>query len=432
MKTYYRLCSMVALVLVLRTGVLFAQPLDSLVRLAEMNYPTVAAARIAIQQADARAGSAAAWEAPRIGVEFSMLPPSNPNPFSRGETMIMVEQMIPLFGQNNAMARAMKAGAAVGEAELAGVQRSLRARVEREYYTLWLLDRRAELNAESRDLADALYRSVEANYEVGRAAQSDVFTAEVERERLATEVQLIAEERREALARLNTLLMRPVQTPLAISDSLPEPELLPAEELDQRLSAHPDLRKMEAMAAMNRAEAEAQDAMLAPMLMLRGGVAYMPEGHPVREGNVTAHGVAGMDGGVMKFALTAGAMISLPIAPWSRGASEGQAKVARLEAAEALTTRDAMRAEMQAMLHTSHAQARRAALSIDYYTYTYLPLIEKTLAALQSDYSTGRVPFTSVMNGYSMLVMARIEMRMKHMEYAMALSMISQLTGELQ
>ena len=432
MKTYYRLCTIVASALVLTAVSLAAQPLDSLVRLATDTYPTAAAARIAIRQADARAASAAAWDAPRIGVEFSMLPPSEPDPFSRGETMMMVEQMIPLFGQNKAMARAMSAEAAIGEAELAAVQRDIRARVEREYYTLWLLDRRAELNAESREIADLMYQAVEAGYEVGRAAQSDLLTATVERERLATELQLLAEERREALARLNTLLMRPVQTPLIVGTALPEPELIPAEELEQRLAVHPEVKKMEAMAAMNRSTAEAQEAMLMPMLMVRGGISYMPEGHPVREGNVTAHGVAGMDEGVMRFGLTAGAMLSLPAAPWSRGAAEGQAEVARLEAAESLVKRDAMLAEMRGMLHTNHAQARRAALSLDYYTHTYVPLLEQTLAALQNDYTTGRVPFSAVMNGYSMLVMARMDIYMKRMEYAMALSMIGQLTGELQ
>lgn len=412
---------------------LAAQPLDSLVRLAEREHPSVAAAQNAIRQADARARSAGAWQPPGVGVQFSMLPPGNPNPFAKGETMIMVEQMIPLFGQNTAMARAMSAGAEVGEATLASVRRELRARVQREYYTLWLLARRAELNRESRELADLLYRTVETNYEVSRAAQSDLFTITGEQERLHVETGEIAEETAEALARLNALLSRPPDAPVTVADSLPAAALPPFEELAGQLDTHPELQKMAAMAAMSRAEAEAKETMLSPMLMLRGGVSYMPEGHPLREsalrdGLVGGHGsTADMD--VMKIGLTAVAMLSIPVAPWSSAGPQAGAEAERLQAEETMLEREGMKQEMTAMLRGAYAQAARAQLQMRYFAQTQLPLLEQTLASLRNDYANSRVPFSSVLNGYTMLVMARTDLAMKRMEYAMALSMITQLTG---
>lgn len=408
------------------------QPVDSLVRIAVARYPSVEALRLAAQQADARARSAAAWEAPRIGVEISMIPPSDINPVQRGETMFMVEQMVPLFGQNRVMARAMSAGAAVSEAEMHVAQRELRARIEREYYTLWLIDRRVELNAQSRKIAEQMYRAAEASYEVGRAAQSDLLTADVEIQRLATELRLIAEERIEATTRLNALLGRSAHSPLTIDSILPQPMLPTVDAIEEQLAVHPALQKMDAMAAMNRAEAEAREAMQLPMLMVRGGVSYMPEGHPVREANITAHGVAGSEEGIMRFGLTAGAMLSLPIAPWSSAAASAQAEVARLQARETEAQRAAMLDEMRTMLYSAHAEARRAAVSIEYTTATLLPLLTHTQQTLQNDYATGRVPFAAVLNGYTMLLMAHMDVYMKRMEYAMAFSMIEQLTGDLQ
>lgn len=432
------LCRYVLVFLPLLIAVpLVAQPLDSLVGLAIEKHPSVAAVQNAIRQADARARSVGAWQAPGVGIQFNMLPPGNPNPFAKGETMLMVEQMIPLFGQNKAMARAMSAEAGVGEAELVSVRRALRVRVEQEYYTLWLLKRRVDINRDNRELASLLYRTAETNYEVGRAAQSDLFSITGEQERLNVEAREITEEIAEAQARLNTLLLRPVETPVSIADSVPSSVLPSFDELAGAILTHPDLQKMEAMAAMNRAEADAKESMLSPMLMVRGGVSYMPEGHPLREsalrdGLISSGGHGGststsMD--VMKFALSAGAMISIPIAPWSSAGPQAGAEAERLKAETAMLEREGMKQDMIAMLRTACSQAARAQFQVQYYEKTQLPLLEQTLASLRNDYANGRIPFSSVLNGYTMLGMARMERAMKQMEYAMALSMITQLTG---
>jgi outer membrane protein, heavy metal efflux system len=441
MKRIIALCASRALrlaAIVAVTAPASAQSLDSLVRLAHETHPTVAAARVAIAQADARARAAVAWEPPSVGVELADLPLSDPNPFGRGETMLMVEQMIPLFGQNRAMERAERLGAAVAEEELAAARRDLRARVEREYLTLWLLDRLRALNAESRAIAEALFKTTESSYTLGRSAQSDLFRATVELERIGAELRAIDEVRAEALGRLNAIVARPSDAPIAVADTLAPVALAAFDSLEASIAVHPALRQMEAMAAMLRAEADAQGAMLDPMLMLRGGVSYAPEGHPIREGSEMAaalaaggeHGgaVTGMDD-PMRWGLTVGAMLSIPIAPWSRGGPESRAELRRLEADEQLLRRDAMQRDMAAMLRGAWGKARRAQIRLDYQRRTQLPLLERTLQALRADYTAGRVPFGSVLDGYTMLVMARMDAYMQEMEYAMALSMINEIAG---
>jgi outer membrane protein TolC len=411
-----------------------SQTLDSLVQLAFMAHPSVAAARLAMGQADARARSAAAWEPPSIGLEFNELPTNNPNPFARGETMLMVEQMIPLFGQNRKMARAMEFGKEVAEADVASIRRELRARVEREYYTLWLLNRRAKLNAESRTLADLLHKTAEVRYTTNTTGQSDIYRIMIEIERLATEAHEIASEGTEALGRLNALLMRPAETPVEPVDTLPAQSLPSYDLLADAIGTHPQLRQMEAMARMSQAEAEAQEAMLKPMLMLRAGFAYMPEGHPLREGSemvasLGEHGAAA-DMEPMRFGLTVGAMLSIPFAPWSRSGPEGLAEERRLLADQQLLKRDAMRQDMQAMLRSAYSQAERARLRADYYSGTQIPLLQKSLEASRSDYTNRRTDFSSVIEIYSMLIMAHMNLYMQEMEYSMALSMITEITGQ--
>jgi outer membrane protein TolC len=340
--------------------------------------------------------------------------------------------MIPLFGQNREMERAMRLGVDIGEAALADTRRELRARVEREYLTLWLLDRRLELNTESDTLLKLLHTSAETQYTVNRGRQSDVLRITLEIERLASERREIAEEQSEALARLNALLAQPVGSRIVIAAELPMPSLPPLDSLAIALERHPSLRRMEAMARMSEAEADAELAMLKPMLMLRGGISYMPEGHPLREANIVMgeHGVSmtGMEEGIMHFGLRAGFMLTLPDLSWSRGGPEGRAEVKRLEAAASLSDREAMRLRMLGELGAAHASARRALIRLEFYRRTQLPLLEQMIEALTNEYTGAKSSLSSVIEGYTMLVMARMDAYMRQMEYAMALSMIEQMT----
>jgi outer membrane protein TolC len=172
--------------------------------------------------------------------------------------------------------------------------------------------------------------------------------------------------------------------------------------------------------------------MLKPMLMVRGGLAYMPEGHPIREGNVaefTGEHAGHEQHAVMRLGLAAGVTFSLPFAPWSRTGPEERAESHRLEAEQALADRDAMRLDMIAMLRSAYARANRALIRIHFYRMTQLPLVEKTIESAIGDYTAGRVSFQSVIDSYHARMLAHEDLAMQQMEYAMALSMISELTG---
>lgn len=433
-KSIYKLIPAGAAMLLLGAQ-LCAQPLDSLITLVERTHPSVGASLLAIERADARVAAALAWSAPSAGLQLADLPLGNPNPFTRGEAMLMVEQMIPLFGQNRAMAAAEALGARVGEEELASVRRQLRARVQREYYTLWLLERRRELNDESVALAQALYRSVETQYTVSRATQSDLLRITIETDRLSNDRRIIAEERAEAQSRLNALLGRELDMPFTIENVIPKGDVAQLDSMIARLGDHPTLRRMEAMAAMSYAEADAQVAMLRPEIMIRGGLGYAVEGMPVREGSEVFMSIgegsqrAAPAMEPMRLGFTASAMLTIPIAPWARSGPQGRADAARIEARRQILQRDAMRREMTGMLLTAVSTARRARFRTEFYRDRQIPLLQQTLLSLRTDYTNDRAPFSAVVETYSMLVMTRLDAFMQEMEYAMALSMVAELAG---
>lgn len=403
-----------------------AQSVDSLVRRAIEAHPSVEALRLATRQAELRADAEEAWDAPNAGLEISGLSPSHPNPFRKGETMLMLEQSFPLFGQNKAMARAMRVGAEAVGARRDDLCRTLRFRIERDYYLLWLSNRRLEVNAENQRIADLLYKAIEIRVATSSSRGSDLLRIRAEMERLENENRSLVEERAGILARLNALLLRPAESAVDIGERLGLRDLPPLDSLGTLVADHPQLREMDAMARMSDAQAAAEQVMLRPMLMARGGIGYMPEGHPLREGSSATAG-EGMD--TMRFGFTISAMISIPIAPWSSSGPGDRAESYRLEAASKLQERDAMRLEMLSMLRTAYSDARRARIWISYYHDTQLPLLMRTLDALRAEYLGDRASFNALMEGYQMLAMARMDASMQQMEYAMALAMIARLTG---
>lgn len=403
-----------------------AQPLDSLVATALRVHPNVRAAQRAIAAADHRARAASAWDPPSVGIEFRDLVVDNPTPWNNGETMLMAEQMIPLFGQNRAMANAMAAERPVAEASLEALQRKIRLRVQEEYLSAWLADRKLEQNAEEQRLTELIHRSATISFEAGKTASSDLLRIESELARLANQATTISTERAESVGRLNTLLARPANSPIQIAAELPPASLPPFDSARAAIANHPALRQMEAMAQMSRLQAEAATAMGRPMLMLRGGIGYMPEGHPLREASVGEHG-ATTTSEPMNWGLTVGAMMTIPSIGWSRDRAEGETLAWETEAEKNLEEGAGMKLEMEGMLRAAYARAERAASTIRSLRQTQTPLLERTLQALRNDYAANRTSLSALLDGMKMLAMTRMELLMAQMEQAMGAAMVGEL-----
>jgi len=405
-----------------------AQPLEQFEhRLLQAN-PSIASARVITERARERGRAASAWQPPGVGIELNMLPPGEPDPTSKGETMVMFEQMVPLWGQNLAMARAMEAEEAVGRAEVDVRGSGLLSQLRVLYYTVWFVDRRLEVVALSRGLLESLRRVAETQYEVSRAPQTDLLALAVEAESTELERSDLLRWRKELEVEINALAALPLDSPIVASTSPPDRSLPPWDSLRALVSSNPDLQRMEAMATMNHLEADARLAMLDPMVMLRGGLAWMPQGHPLREAQVTEHGVQHGDG-VMRWGLRLGAMITIPMAPWSRVGPEGEAEALRLDGRRNLIERDDMRIRMESMLRSNYLRAQRARSGLEFVLKTSIPLLEKRLDAAQAEYSNGRIAFSTLIEGYRALIRSHIDLAQRRLDYGTAFATIANITG---
>ena len=412
---------------------LTAQSIDSLLSIALRTHPGFERLSIASERAEVRADGAGAWEAPKVGLQFQMLPPLNPNPVTKGETMIMVEQAIPLGGQKQAMAKAEQRMVELVEPHSASLRRRLRAEIEREYYTIWQIDHQKRLNRESRELAEVLYSDVEGEYQVHRASQADLYRLALEIEQLDIDYQKLLLQRSESRTRLNIIAGRPLNDTLFIVDEPQTPALPPFEELALRLAEHPDLVAMERMAEIQKAMADAAESTLNPTLMLRGGVAWMPGGHPVRTDNLSVmigeFNRTGVSNGE-NFGVMIGGMLSLPFASWSRSGPEGKAADARLSAQQSLVERSTMLREMITKLRKPYGLIERATVMIEFYRDRQIPLLEQQIELLRSDYINNRADIQSLIETYRMLVITRDEVVQKEGERARAWGKIRELVGD--
>ena len=195
--------------------------LEALLERARVASPRILAADEALAAARARATAAGAFPDPRLAVGLTNALVSAPLSSDDMMTMRMMQvgTTIPYPGKLALDREAARWLVAQADAERETALRAVVAEVEKAYYELAFLDRAIDVVRQNRSLLDDLAEVTAARYRVGTGPQQDVLKADLETTRLGDELLGLAREREAALARLNALLNRPVETPL------PAPEI---------------------------------------------------------------------------------------------------------------------------------------------------------------------------------------------------------------
>jgi outer membrane protein TolC len=204
---------------------------ESLLDYAKSRNPEYAAMRLEAEAAGERVYPAGALPDPVLrtelqnvtnfgaesGTSFNLLP-------SRvGSTKYTVMQSLPFWGK-----RDLKREAWTEQA----------ARIKAAYGQYFAVARLIRLNQEVIDLIDRMERISQARYAGGLAPQQDAIRAQVERTSMRNELIQMETEHHHTRARLNALLARPAQSPLADPEQLrpvPSPAKLDYVTLEDRL-----------------------------------------------------------------------------------------------------------------------------------------------------------------------------------------------------
>jgi outer membrane protein, heavy metal efflux system len=370
--------------------------------------------RSMVLEADAvrqRSGVAGALPDPMVSMELRDVPVSEPtlSPANAGSTRYALKQTFPLGDK-----RGLRRG--VAEAELSAVEArrsatlvELRMKAKAAYSQYWYATQAHRVTEGVRGLMVDLEQIARARYGTGLVPQQDVIKAQTEVTTIRTELVMQASERRQAAARLNGVLARPADAPLADAEA---PREIPARALD--------------FAGLTQTAGERNPQLAVQAAQLASASRNADLVRANRWPDLT-FGVAGIQRGtrITEYEL----MLEMNI-PWQRDvlrANESEALAMR-GAAEA--RREAAAAQLQGELGQNWAALdalrEQAAILRD----TLLPQSQLTFDSALSAYQAGRVDFGTLLDAQRQIRKTRLDLLRVQLEQQLRLAEIERIVGE--
>jgi len=184
--------------------------LHDLLQLAEIHNPEVQAARENWESQKARVTVARTWMDPMVEVQLEGIPTGQlPTPGNAATDMYMVTQQIPFPGKMSVMGRAQEATALqAGETyreTLFRVRRELTKTTNR----IWHHHEAIRIHKRHLVMWEGFSRVAEARYSSGIGSQFEVLRAQIETEKIRTQIDNLEEEIPSLHAQLTALLGKP-------------------------------------------------------------------------------------------------------------------------------------------------------------------------------------------------------------------------------
>jgi len=363
--------------------------IDSLIHLALTNNPALHAFGHQVEAARADIAQAGAWDPPQIGVDFFQVPVSSfPFPTKRVmEVDYFVRQTIPWPGKKRIMTGIANQSAKMKHYDFSSMELDIVHLVKTLYYDLYLVDRKLEINRESRLLVQSLLLSALRRVEVGRGRQSDVFQLQSQGVRLDNDSLMLRAERFGAESELNSVLNRLASTPIKTEDSLLLPPVNQDESslIERALASRPELKTLESMELMFREEKRLASREAYPDIMVGGMLKNMS--------NTSKDFWSVMVG------------IDLPIAWWSRGKYQGKVQSSDQHIRHAQMERAAVELEIASSVRKTLIRRRLVAEQAENCRSKLIPLAQQAIDAVKADYETGRATLNEVLEKRNDLLM---------------------------
>jgi outer membrane protein TolC len=347
---------------------------DALVREVLARNPTLAEMAAAAQAAAARYPQVTSLDDPILGVQDA--PGAWGSNEVNGGVRIDVSQKYPWCGKlalrgANAAAEARAAAEEVEDARL-----QLAAEAREAFADYYLAARALGVNDESLRLLGEFKQNAEARYKTGKAPQQDILQADVEIGQ-ARERRLTLERMREvAVARINTLMHLPPDSPLPP----PPRELGPAE-------APPDAAGLRRLALARRPDLKA----LADRVAAEQAAVALAE----KEYKPDFEVMAAYDSLWQERPLRAqvGVRMNLPVRLERRHAAVAEA-AARVAQRQAELARRADQVNLQ--VQEAAAQVAESARAVKLYESDILKAARGNVESARSAYTTGAIPFLTL------------------------------------
>ena len=216
---------------------------DGLVDYARDNNPEYASMRHEADAAGERVTPAGALPDPRFRIELmdiTRMGEQSPtlDPSRVGSTKYTISQEIPWYGKRDLKREIAEIEADSAQGKARGAWSEIAARLKSAHAQLYLIGRNETISREILDLMARLEKTAQARYAGGLAMQQDVIRAQIEQTGMKNDLIMLDNEARMIRTRINTLLARPANAPLAMPEALkpiPAPARLDFATLEERV-----------------------------------------------------------------------------------------------------------------------------------------------------------------------------------------------------
>ena len=377
----------------------------------EARNPELRAMSLEADAAQQRLRGAGALPDPIVQMELRDIPFSDPtlSPANAGSTRYSLRQMYPLGDKRELRRGVATAEASVADARRGAVVAETRMRAKTAYSQYWYAVHAQRVTESLRLVMSDLEQVARSRYSSGLAPQQDVIKAQTELTGLRTDLVMIGSERRQAAARLNGVLARPADAPLA------EPrELRPVPSRAFDFAAltktvgerSPTLAMTKAQIAAAEGNAQLMRASRTPDLGV--GVAVIQQGTRLTDYEL---------------------MLEVNI-PWQTDIIRANVNEAVAMSDAATARRDAAAAQLQSELGQNWAALDALREQGEIVRSTLLPQVELTYKSALSSYQSGRVDFTTLLDAQRQIRRTRLDLLKVELEQQMRLAEIERIVGE--
>lgn len=407
---------------------LSAQSVDSLVAEAIKNNLQLKSLQYKIIASEKRTESINTLPAPNLSVEFSQIPTNTFDVWNQSNSNnFAISQMFPLGGKLNAMADVERKNTLVEGNNYEIYKINLTAQVKMSYYTLWLFDRKIEVQKKNISLINDLIKSVESSYYTNKINQADLLTLQSEIASYETQLLILEKQKEAEIYKLNKLLGRNLDSKevYAINDFSADILSSCQSKLEELLSnSNPTLKKMGSMIEMNKAMIDANNRELIPDLMVQGMFMRMPRGMIL-----TSKSDLAMLDPKTETMYSLMFSINLPFAPWSINKYKAKEEELHAGISSIEYEKNDMQREMTSQLKTALVKYNTAVDLTKLYNDKVIPLYSKAAESQVSAYQNNRTGVTTVIDSYRMLLMQQMNYYMSKADIQMSLAEIEMMIG---
>ncbi|WP_371379116.1 TolC family protein [Sporomusa aerivorans] len=390
-----------------------ALTLREIVDTAMKSNPAVIESQKRWEEKEGRIPAATAQPNPQLGIMKDDIPTGTINPFKAMMTEYSLTQEIMNPVKLRLMGKMADNDAQMAKAGYQDKRVEVYANAKIAYYDLLYAGKALEIGKENQQLMGQLVQIAQVNYSTGMAALQDTLKAQTEFSKMTSDLYNMAAMEAVAKAKLNTVMGRTADAPLAVKEefSAPPPKFDLAGLQQQATAGKPAVLGMQRQVEMAQNGVVLAKKQQLPDFELQLGYKDRKQTEMDSQPDTWKVGV----------------MVMLPI--WQdKNKGEIKAANANLDASQAALS------NMQNMtsldIQMALVEAQSAWRRLDVYKNTVIPQAEQTYQAGVVGYTNGKVDFMAVLDSLNALRNAKLDYYKARIDYEKAAATLEKAVGK--